>query len=167
MKKILLTLAFVVGIAGFTQYIVSHITLKSENNRQVANFGERDSDEQIQWEHRLAIELSGQSEHLKKANQPNWQDQLIYEFLMGQYDIQTDQGLIKKFVLQNSQNGVDFSADRFVSLYGKKFKDYSSFKIVHHSGQSEKIEFYDKESRSMGSITINRQANGTVTEIIF
>lgn len=161
--KIILSLALVVVSAFLTHYFFIN-KLESTDNRGVAAFSERNNAQQIKWEHQVAEELADNKAQVQVAVRPNWQDQLAYEFFMGQYDITFDRGQIQKISLQKSMNGVSFTADQFMEKFGRQMKDFASYKKTQSDSKTENINLYDKAGTAVGGFQIIRDENGKVTE---
>lgn len=168
MKKIFISLGFVIGLAAVTQFFVtqkfSNQTSSDSQGRQVANLGERNSTEQIRWEQKVAEELSAQS--LQSSLRPNSQDQLVYEYFMGQYNVNVENGLIKKLVLQDNMNGVNFETESFLKQYGQVLKPYAKYSIIENAGSgSEEIRLFNQAGERSGTLFIQRNEQGRVTEV--
>jgi hypothetical protein len=163
--KIILSLSFVVLTAFLThQFYVLKLN-QNEAGREVAAFNERNSDHQVKWEQNIAHELSNSKEHVQVAVRPNWQDQMSYEFLQGQYDVVSENGQIQKLVIQDSKSGIIFNAKDFMSQFGPQIRLYDSYQISKNLNR-ETINLYDKSGQAAGSFEITRDDKGYVTEVL-
>lgn len=163
-NKIFLSLAGVIAIAFTTHYFfVSHI---EENDREVASFGERNSVEQIKWEHNLARDLAAGKVKTQPPSQISWQDVFVYEFLRGQYDVSVKQGQIEKITLQNQHEGFAIDINQFMKDYGSKMKNYSKFEVKKIDGKQDIVELHDASGHDAGAFLFNRNDQGRVTEIV-
>lgn len=163
--KIILSFVVVIVSAFLThQLFISKID--DSQNRDVANFAERNSAGQIQWEHQVADELAQNKAGVQVAVRPNWQDQLAYEFFMGQYDISLNGGQIQKITLQKSMRGVPLSTDQFIKKYGHQLKDFATYKRQQIDSQTETVDLFDKTGLTSGRFQIIRNDEGRVIEFL-
>lgn len=162
--KIILSLVAIVATAFLTHHFF--ISKLDNSGREVAAFSERNNAGQIKWEHKVAADLATNKDKIQASVKPNWQDQLAYEFFMGQYDISSESGQIQKISLQKSMNGISFSADQFMSKFGHQIKDYTSYKKSQTDDKTEVIDLYDKSGLLAGSFHIVRNEDGKVIEFI-
>ncbi len=160
--KIILSLIVILACAFFTHHFF--IAKLDSSDREVAAFSERNNAGQIKWEQKIAGELSNNKEKIQASVKPNWQDQLAYEFFMGQYDISTESGQIHKISLQKSMGGVSLSSDQFIAKFGHQLKDFASYKKNQKDGQTEVIDLFDKTGAVSGSFQIIRNDDGKVVE---
>ncbi len=156
--KAVLSLGGILLVAFVTNHFF--ISKIDQTDRGVANFSERNNPKQIKWEHQVAADLAANKESVQASVKPNWQDQLVYEVLMGQYDIQTQNGMIQKISLQQSMQGVSVTTQQFVERFGKKIKDFDSYKINKVSSSEEQVQLFDKAGSSSGSFSIKRNESG-------
>lgn len=165
-QKILLSFLFVVGTAFLTHYFfVQRIESKDKgDNRDVASFGERNSMSQIKWEQTLADDLAT-STTTQTSVKPSWHDLLVYEYLSGQYDVVVKQGQIEKLKLQPAMNGVKFQTSEFVEKYGRKIKNFATYKLDSADKKNETVQFFDQQGASAGLIKIERNDDGLVQNI--
>lgn len=166
-QKIILSFAFVLGIAFFTHYFfVQRIETKENGtDRDVASFGERNSGPQIKWEQKIAEELSD-SKTTQASVKPNWHDLLVYEYLSGQYDISVHQGRIEKMQLQSTMSGVKFMTKDFIEKYGRKMKNFVTYKIDSENAHLEVVRLYDQQGADAGTVKIERSDEGLVQNIL-
>lgn len=162
--KIILSLVAIVATAFLTHHFF--ISKLDNSGREVAAFSERNNAGQIKWEHQVAGELASNKDKIQASVKPNWQDQLAYEFFMGQYDISSESGQIQKISLQKSMNGVTFSADQFMEKFGRQLKPYSSYKINRTDEKTEIIDLFDNSGLLAGSFHIIRNDDGRVVEFV-
>jgi hypothetical protein len=162
--KIILSLVLVVASAFLTHHFF--ISRLDHSDRDVAAFSERNNAGQIKWEHKVAQDLATNKDKIQASVKPNWQDQLAYEFFMGQYDISTEAGQIQKISLQKSMDGVAFTADQFIEKFGHQLKDFSSYKKNQADGKTEVIDLFDQTGSVAGSFHIIRNDDGRVVEFI-
>ena len=163
--KIILSLSLVVVTAFLTHQFYILKLNKNEAGRDLATFSERNSDQQIKWEQNIAQELSNSKEHVQMAVKPNWQDQMSFEFLQGQYDVVSAHGQIQKLILQSAKSGVVFDSKDFMSQFGPQIKFYESYQISKNLNR-ETVSLYDKVGQSAGSLEITRDEKGHVTEVL-
>ena len=162
-QKIILSFVFVVGTAFMTHYFfVQRIESK---DRDVASFGERNSMSQIKWEQTLADDLAS-STTTQTSVKPSWHDLLVYEYLSGQYDVVVRQGQIETLKLQPSMMGVKFNTSEFVEKYGRKIKNFATYKVDASDKKNETVQFYDQQGTSAGLIKIERNDEGLVQNIV-
>lgn len=162
--KIILSLIVVLATAFLTHFFF--ISKLDNSQREVAAFSERNNAGQIKWEHKVAEELSVNKDKIQTSVKPNWQDQLAYEFFMGQYDISTESGQIQKISLQKTMNGVSFSADQFIEKFGHQLKDFSTYKKNQADDKTEIIDLFDQSGLLAGTFQIIRNDEGKVVEFI-
>lgn len=162
--KIILSFVVVIASAFLTHHFFIS-KLGDSQNRDLASFAERNSAHQIQWEHQVAGELAQNKANVQVAVRPNWQDQLAYEFFMGQYDISLSSGQIQKITLQKSMRGVPLSTDQFIKKYGHQLKEFSSYKRQQVNTQTEMVDLFDKTGQSAGRFQIIRNDEGRVVEL--
>lgn len=163
MKKITLSLVFVIAIAALTQYVVTQKFSESGRDRNIANLSERNNNVQIKWEQQIADELSSQS--IQAAQRPNIQDQLLYEFFMGQYNLNVEAGVVKAIVLQANMQGVSFDANQFVKLYGSAFKDYKTYSVDNAKNGDQEVKLYGQSGDVVGKFYIKHNSDGRVQEV--
>ncbi len=163
--KIILSFVVVIASAFLTHHFFIS-KLSESQNRDVANFGERNSAHQIQWEHQMADELAQNRSGVQVAVRPNWQDQLAYEFFMGQYDISLSGGAIQKITLQKEMRGVPLSTDQFIKKYGHQLKEFTSFKRQQVNSQTEMVDLFNKSGHPAGHFQIIRNDEGRVVELV-
>lgn len=164
--KIIFSLATVLVTAFLTHYFF--ISKIDETGREVAAFSERNNPQQIKWEQTVAEELSKKSNGQKLQNsvKPSWQDQLAYEFFRGQYDISVDDGQINKISLQNSMDGVNFTADEMIEKFGHQLKSFSTYKKNQISAKTESVNLFNDQGVVVGSFEIVRADDGRVLEFL-
>lgn len=163
MKKITLSLVFVIAIAALTQYVVTQKFSEAGHDRNVANLSERNNNSQIRWEQQIADELSSQS--IQAAQRPNIQDQLLYEFFMGQYNLNVEGGTVKRIVLQENMQGVSFDVNQFVKLYGSAFKDYKTYSVDGDKNGDQEVKLYGQAGDVVGKFHIKHNSQGRVQEV--
>ncbi len=162
--KIILSLVAIVATAFLTHHFF--ISKLDNSGREVAAFSERNNAGQIKWEHKVAQDLATNKDKIQASVKPNWQDQLAYEFFMGQYDISAESGQIQKISLQKSANGVNFSSDQFMEKFGHQIKAYSTYKKSQTDDKTEVIDLFDNSGLLAGSFHIVRNEDGKVIEFI-
>jgi hypothetical protein len=162
--KIILSLVAIIATAFLTHHFF--ISRLDHSGREVAAFSERNNAGQIKWEHKVAGELASNKDKIQASVKPNWQDQLAYEFFMGQYDISAESGQIQKISLQKSMNGVNFNSDQFMEKFGHQIKTYSSYKKSQTDDKIEVIDLFDSSGLLAGSFHIVRNQDGKVVEFI-
>lgn len=162
--KIILIIGFLIGAAFLTDHFL--ISKMNQSDREVAAFGERNTDQQIKWEQNIANELSKNKENVQVSVKPNWQDQMMYDFLKGQYDVKIKDGQLEKLTLQSSQEGVNFAVQDFIQKFGSQLKSYESYQISKNSSEQEVVNFFSKTGEKSGSLEIMRNNKGQVQEIL-
>jgi hypothetical protein len=163
-QKIILSFGFVVTTAFLTHYLfVERIESK---DRGIASFGERNSVDQIKWEHNLARDLAAGKVKTQPPSQVSWQDVFVYEFLRGQYDVSVKQGQIEKITLQNQHEGFSIDINQFMKDYGSKMKNYSKFQVKKIDAKQEVVELHDASGHDAGAFLFNRNDQGRVVEIV-
>lgn len=163
-NKIFVSLVGVITIAFTTHYFfVSHI---EENDREVASFGERNSVDQIKWEHSLARDLAAGKVKTQLSSEVSWQDVFVYEFLRGQYNISVKQGQIEKITLQDQQEGFVIDINQFMKDYGSKMKNFTKFEVRQVDAKQDVVELKDASGAGAGAFLINRNDQGRVVEIV-
>ena len=122
----ILSMSFVVIAA----VAVNEFVLKassSDQDRQVASFGERFEPDQIKWEQELANTISKDSQaKVVLGTKPNLQDQLLFEVFEGHYQAQLSNGKINKITLLPNQNPIEINTVAFINNYVSLMKDSSS-----------------------------------------
>ena len=151
-----------------TAFIANQFFLKSmatsEKNRDVANIFERNSQDQINWEQRRALEIA--KEDLVSQNEkPNWMDQLAFEYLAGKYEFKHNEGMITTIDLKENVLGQRFDTQQFLDQYAKKMMNFKTFKITHVDSNIEIADLYSDQGSRVGSMTIRRDSDGRVTQI--
>ncbi|MFN3455686.1 MAG: hypothetical protein ACK41T_12070 [Pseudobdellovibrio sp.] len=163
-NKIIYSLIFVLIIAFCTNYFfVSRI--QANQDRGVASFGERSSIHQIKWEQKLAKDISSGKMRMQMPTQVSWQDVLVYEYLRGQYNVSLQDGYIEKITVQNADAGLVIDVNQFMSEYGKKIKNYSSYEVKNLNKQTDVVELRDEQGSSAGEFQFNKDSDGRVTSI--
>ncbi len=163
MKKIILLSAFVATTFLIHYFYISKL---DQSGREVAAFAERNSDQQVKWEQKIASELSNNKEQVQVAVKPNWQDQLVYEFFKGQYDVVSENGQIQKLTLQNTQPGVFLNSMDLIKRFGADLKSYDSYQVSTSGPNSEEIKLFDKSKKQIGVFKIFLNDKGAIQEFI-
>jgi hypothetical protein len=155
-------------LVAVTAFIANQFFLKSmeasEKNRDIANIFERNSQDQINWEQRRALEIA-KDDLVSKSEKPNWMDQLAFEYLAGKYEFKITDGIIKFIDLKENVLGQRFDTQQFLDQYVKKMLDFSSFKITHVDSNVEIADLYSDQGSRVGSMTIHRDSDSRVTQI--
>ena len=163
-NKIFVSLVGIIAIAFTTHYFfVSHI---EDSERGVASFGERNSVDQIKWEHNLARDLAAGKVKTQLSSTVSWQDVFVYEFLRGQYNVSVKQGQIEKITLQDQQEGFVIDINQFMKDYGPKMKNFSKFEVKRVDAKQDVVELVDASGSRAGAFLFNRNDQGRVTEIV-
>ena len=155
-------------LVAVTAFMANQFFLKSmessDKNRDIANIFERNSQDQINWEQRRALEIT--KENLVSQNEkPNWMDQLAFEYLAGKYDFKQNDGLITNIDLKENVLGQRFDTQQFLDQYAKKMMNFKSFKITHVDSNVEIADLYSDQGSRVGSMTIRRDSDTRVTQI--
>jgi len=163
-NKIFISLVGVIAIAFATHYFfVSNI---EEKDREVASFGERNSVDQIKWEHNLARDLAAGKVKTQLPSQVSWQDVFVYEFLRGQYNISLQQGQIDRITLQDQHEGFAIDVNQFMKDYGSKMKNFTKFEVKKIDAKQDIVELIDASGHDAGAFLFNRNDQGRVAEIV-
>lgn len=158
--KAFLALGGILLVAFVTNHFF--ISKVESTDRRLANFSERNNPKQIKWEHQVASDLAAHKESVQASVKPSWQDQLIYEVLLGQYDVKMQDGVISRISLQQSMQGVDVSTEQFIERFGKKIKNFESYKVQKMTQNEEKIQLFDQAGSLSGTFSIKRNENGKI-----
>ena len=168
----ILSMSFVVVAA----VAVNEFVLKassSDQDRQVASFGERFEPDQIKWEQELANTISKDSQSkVILGSKPNLQDRLLFEVFEGHYQAQLSDGKINKISLLPNQNPIEINTAAFIKDYitlmkesVSTLKDFDSFEQKAISASSHQIDLKNKSGASIGNLTINHDDQGRVLSI--
>ena len=155
---------------------VNEFVLKAsstDQDRQVASFGERFEPDQIKWEQELANTISKDSQSkVVLGTKPNLQDRLLFEVFEGHYQAQLRDGKINKITLLPNQNPIEINTASFVKDYVSTMKgsvvilnDFDSFEQKSTSATSNQINLKNKSGTSIGNLTINHDDQGRVLSI--
>lgn len=155
-------------LVAATAFIANQFFLKSmetsEKNRDVANIFERNSQDQINWEQRRALEIA--KEDLVSQNEKlNWMDQLAFEYLAGKYEFKHNDGLVTNIDLKENVLGQRFDTQQFLDQFAKKMINFKTFKITHVDSNVEIADLYSDQGARVGSMTIHRDSDSRVTQI--
>ncbi len=161
----LVTLGVVLaGAVGINEFIIRNSD--NEQNRELASFGERFEPEQIKWEQELAKTIAAQSDEKNKVGaKPSFNERLLFEALEGRYTAVVSEGKVLKIRLSNNQKPLAVDTDSMLSKYSEVFKGAKNFKKFTVSTNIESVELQNSEGRAVGSVTIQRNDEGLVTEI--
>ena len=149
--------------------LVNELVLKSastDQNREVASFGERFEPSQIKWEQELANSISKDSKvKTVLATKPTSQDKLLFEIFEGRYEAQLNQGKINKIALLPNQAPIELNTSDFMKEYASVMKDFDSFEKTQSSPSSESMDLKNKNGAVVGKLVINRDDKGRVLSI--
>ena len=152
----------------FGAVMVNEFVLKSgntEQNREVANFGERFEPSQIKWEQELANSIS-KDEQAKTviATKPSSEDKLLFEIFEGRYEAQLNQGKINKIALMPNQSPIELNTAAFLKDYAVVMKDFDTFEMMESTPQADSVQL-KKSGVVVGNLKISRDDKGRVLSI--
>lgn len=165
-KKItLLSLcAVVLGAVVVNEIIIR--SSNSEQDRQVASFGERFEPKQIKWEQELAQSVSKETNaKTLLGKKPNLQDRLLFEVFEGHYEAALSEGKIQKISLMQNQAPIQINTENFVKDYVPSIKAYESYEISSKDSKNESVQLKDKDGKPVGHLQIQRDDQGRVLSI--
>lgn len=164
-KMTLLSLcAVVLGAVVVNEIIIR--SSNSEQDRQVASFGERFEPKQIKWEQELAQAVSKEkNSKTLLGKKPNIQDRLLFEVFEGHYEASLKEGKIQKISLMQNQSPIQLNTDDFVQQHVPTIKAYSTYEISNKDSKNESVQLKDKDGKSVGQLQIQRDDQGRVLSI--
>lgn len=149
--------------------VVNEVIMRSsssEQDREVASFGERFEPKQIKWEQELAQTVSKETNaKTLLGKKPNLQDRLLFEVFEGHYEAQLQQGKIHKISLMQNQSPIHLSTEDFLKDYVPSMKAFASYEISKTDSKSESVQLKDKDGKSVGQLQIQRDDQGRVLSI--
>lgn len=156
--------AVIAGAVLVNEYIVRNI--KSEQDRNVASFGERFEPNQIKWEQELAQSVSKDSKtKTLLGTKPNLHDRLLFEVFEGRYEAKLDQGKIQKISVLENQAPIQMKTDDFLNDYGSLLRNYSSYTKTQVDAAHEDVQLKAKDGAAVGVLKIERDDKGRVLNI--
>ncbi|AGH95877.1 hypothetical protein [Pseudobdellovibrio exovorus] len=164
-KKIGLTLFMVVaGAVAVNELVIQNSS--QEQNRGVANVGERFQPEQIKWEQELAKTVAQDpSGKILIGKKPNLQEKLLFGALEGKYEASVVNGKLLKIALLPNQTPVTLKTDQLIKQHGSVFKDAQSYEVVNSDAQHENILLKNSQGQEIGKVSIERNDQGRVLNI--
>ena len=154
-------LVVVMGVVGNQVFVLA---MKSSGDREIANIFDRNSSEQINWEHQRALEIS-KTDLISHSESPSWIDRLSFEYLAGKYNLKIENGQVSSIELKESVLGQRFDTQDFLDKFGLELSPFSTFKITHIDSNIEVADLFNKQGARVSSIRINRDSDGRVTKI--
>lgn len=149
--------------------VVNEIIIRSsdsEQDRQVASFGERFEPKQIKWEQELAQSVSKETNtKTVLGKKPNLQDRLLFEVFEGHYEASLSEGKIQKISLMQNQSGIQLNTEDFLRDYVPSIKAYDSYEISKPNSNSESVQLKGKDGKPVGQLQIQRDDQGRVLQI--
>lgn len=164
-KKLTLLTLFVViaGAVGINEFILRNSS--QEQNREVANLGERFQPEQIKWEQELAKTVSRQTGKTLIAEKPSQNEQLLFGALEGRYEASVVNGKLLKISLLPNQSPVALKTEQLIGEYAAVFKGAKTFERTGTEGGTENLMLKNVQGQSIGQVTIRRNDQGRVLNI--
>lgn len=149
--------------------VVNEIIIRkadSEQDRQVASFGERFEPKQIKWEQELAKSVSKETNaKTLLGKKPNQQDRLLFEVFAGHYEAQVSQGQIQKISLMPNRAPIELETEYFLKNYAVMLKAFESYEISRVDAKNESVQLKNKQGESVGRLQIQRDDQGRVLSI--
>jgi hypothetical protein len=164
-KLTVLTLLVVVAGAVTVNELVIRVGDKDQN-REVASFGERYVPEQIKWEQELAKTVAQDADgKTKVGSRPSMSERFLFEALVGHYDTQVLSGKSLKFTVKENLDPVSFKTEDVLKKYSEVFKNAKSYKTTTLTPTTESLVLKDSKGQDIGSVRIQRTAEGRVVDI--
>ena len=161
----LLSLCAVVLGAVVVNEVIIHAS-NSEQDRQVASFGERFEPRQIKWEQELAQSVSVEKNaKTLLGKKPNLQDRLLFEVFEGHYEAKLNEGKIQKISLLENQAPIQMNTQDFLKDYATVIRSFDHYQITSADAKNESIKLKDKAGKDVGSLNIQRDDQGRVLNI--
>ena len=156
--------AVVLGAVLVNEMIMK--TASSEQDRNVASFGERFEPNQIKWEHELAqtVSTDAKSKTLL-GSKPNLQDRLLFEGFEGRYEAKLDQGQIQKISLLQNQAPIEMKTETFLNDYAHLIKGFETYSVAKTNEHTETVQLKDKAGAGVAVLKIERDDQGRVLNI--
>lgn len=154
-------LVLIMGVVGNQVFVLA---MKSSGDREIANFLDRNSSEQINWEQQRALEIS-KTDLISQPESPTWIDRLAFEYLAGKYNLKIENGQLLKIELKESVLGERFDTQEFLDKFGVELSPFSTFKITHIDSNIEVADLFNKQGARVSSVRFKRDSDGRVTQI--
>lgn len=165
-KKLTILTLFVViaGAVSINEFIIRKGS--AEQNRDVANMGQRFQPEQIKWEQELAKTVADQNTgRTLIGERPNSNEQLLFGALQGKYEASVVNGKLLKITLLPNQLPVEMKTDQLIGEYAAVFKDAKSFESNGTTGGTENVSLKNVQGQVIGQVSIHRNDEGRVLNI--
>lgn len=163
-KTVLSLFAVVLGAVVVNEIIIR--SSSTEQDRQVASFGERFEPKQIKWEQELAQTVSKETNtKTLLGKKPNLQDRLLFEVFEGHYEAQLDEGKIHKISLLQNQSPIALNTEDFLKEYAPALKSFDSYEVSKTDSKNELIQLKNKNGQAVGQMQIQRDDQGRVLSI--
>ncbi len=156
--------AVVLGAAVVNEVIIRNSN--TEQDREVASFGERFEPRQIKWEQELAQTVSKETNaKTLLGKKPNLQDRLLFEVFEGHYEAKLNEGKIQKISLLENQAPIQMDTESFLKDYASVLKNFDHYKISSTDAKNEAVQLKDKSGQDIGKFNIQRDDQGRVLTI--
>ncbi len=149
--------------------VVNEVIIRSSNSeqdREVASFGERFEPRQIKWEQELAQTVSKETNaKTLLGKKPNLQDRLLFEVFEGHYEAKLNEGKIQKITLLENQAPIQMNTQDFLKDYATVIKSFDHYQISNADTKNEAVLLKDKTGQDVGKLQIQRDDQGRVLTI--
>lgn len=139
------------------------------SGREIASFDDRDSAENVAWEHDLAQRLSQEKAEAKSmmAEKPTLKDELVFGFLEGKYKTHINNSKIEGFDFTSAQAGDQPLVIREKAEFLKIFKtvfslNYSKVELDHREGSMESYKLLSSLGKIVGEAHFDLDDRGRV-----
>lgn len=142
----------------------------SDQDRDVASFGERFEPSQIKWEHELAQSVANDKQAKTLiGKKPNIQDKVLYEVFEGRYEAILNQGKIQKISLLQNQTPVVLKTEDFLKNYIQEIFKYDHYTVLPSdtvkNSRDQFIQLLNASGNTIGTLQFTHDDQGRVLEI--
>ena len=164
-KKLSILTLFVVlvGAALLNEFILRNS--QTEQNREVASFGERFEPEQIKWEQELAKTISRENGKTLLGSKPSLNEKFLYEALAGKYEARVVDGKLLKISLLANQTALTLNFDNLIKDYSSIFKNAKAFENLNTGAVTENIVLKNIDGKSIGIVHVQKDDQGRIVNI--